>query len=228
MSTQDAGAAAAGAAAAPTAEEAAATAAAAAATPAAAAPGTDAAAAAAGATKVGDDAGAAAKAAADAATAKAAADAAAAAGPPEKYTLTLPEGGPLDAADLAAFETLARTEGLTNEAAQQVLAKHSAALVARSTQFLDETRAHAEVGGDKLAAAQLQATAVVDRFLPADTPEGQRLRAVLTKEGLGSFAPFVVLMSRIGKAMQEDQPLSDRSSRDGAGKRSHADILFGR
>jgi len=148
------------------------------------------------------------------------------AGAPDKYALTIPADTPLDAADVTAFETLARTHNLTNEQAQAAFAEHATAIAAHNKAWLDATTADAEVGGTHLAQSQQLSNQVLDKFLPASEADGAELRAVLTKQGLGAYRPIVKLLSRIGKAMGEDQPLTDRGGGQG-GKRSHADRLFG-
>lgn len=146
--------------------------------------------------------------------------------PPEQYELTLPDGGPLEASDLEAFAALARAKGWTNEEAQTALAEHAHALTAQSERFLTELKSHAEVGGDHLAVAQQQANTVLDRFLPAESPEGQVLRSGLHKSGYGNWTPLVLLLARIGKAMAEDRPLSGGGAAPPKDKKSTSDVLF--
>ena len=156
---------------------------------------------------------------------KAAAEKAAAAAP-AKYELTLPEGGRLDQSDLDEFVAMAKDKGLTSEQAQAVLTEHAQALAAQADRFLTETKSHPEIGGAHLEAAQKLANAALERFLPATAPEGQAFRSFLTKTGYGNSPAVVLLLSRIGKAMAEDQPIAA-----GAGarsqRRSHAEVLFG-
>lgn len=139
--------------------------------------------------------------------------AAAAAGPPEKYSLTLPDGGPLATEDLPEFETAARAAGLTNEQAQAALKARAGELTAQSERFLTETKAHPEIGGANLEAAQQRARGVLDKFLPADSSEGKALRSALDKTGYGNWAPLVLALSRIGKAMAEDTAVTPGSER---------------
>ncbi len=154
--------------------------------------------------------------------------AAAAPKPPDKYELALPDGGPLDAADLDAFTAVAKEKGWTNEQAQAALTEHAEALVAQAHRFLTETQAHTEIGGDKLAVAQQHARAVLDKFLPADSPEGQVLRSGLDKTGYGNWTPLVLLLARIGKAMAEDSPIADGARASGAkAPRDAAAVLYG-
>jgi hypothetical protein len=155
--------------------------------------------------------------------------AAAAAAPvvPEKYELAVPDGGPLDASDLEQFAALAKEKGWTNEQAQAAVTEHASALAAQSTQFLSDLKAHTEVGGEKLAVAQQLSRSVIDKFLPADSPEGQVLRSGLDKTGYGNWTPLVLLLSRIGKAMAEDAPLGTDSARGAGAPRDAAAVLYG-
>jgi hypothetical protein len=212
-------------------------AAAAAGTPAAAAAGTPAAAAApaaagAAATPASDAAAPAAAAAAPAAAAASSTNQDTPAGEtpkaPDKYELTLPEGGLVDQADVAQIETIARANNWTNDQAQAALTEHAASLKAQSERFLTDLRKHAEIGGDNLAASQQRANAVLDKFLPADSPEGQALRSDLNKSGYGNYAPLVLLLARIGKSMSEDTPFAAGAQRStSAPKRDAAAVLYG-
>lgn len=152
-------------------------------------------------------------------------DGQAAQGAPDKYELVIPDGGLLEQSDLDAFAAAAKAKGLTNEQAQAALTEHAQALEAQATRFLETTQAHPEVGGANLEAAQANAQRVLEKFLPAATPEGAELRKAMDKSGYGNYAPFVVLLSRIGRAMSEDQPMS--GTRTGGARRSHAEVLFG-
>lgn len=188
---------------------------------------TPAAAAAAGAATGGDAGAAAAAGAAGDGKGGDAAAAAAAAGPPDKYELALPDETPLEESDLTAFAELAKSKGWTNEQAQAALTEHSNALAAQSGRFLTELQGHSEIGGDKLAAAQQHAKAVLDKFLPADSPEGKVLRSGFNKSGYGNWTPLVLLLSRIGKAMAEDSPAGAGAVPSG-GPKSAAEALYGK
>lgn len=168
-------------------------------------------------------------AAADPATAPAATPAAAAVTPPavpDKYELTLPSESALDQTDIDALATLAKTKGWTNEQAQAALTEMHSHASEQASRFLSTLQAHSEVGGAQLELAQANAVRALDRFLPSSTPEGQELRAALNKSGYGNYAPLVVLLSRIGKAMGEDRPIGTPSSTSTV-PRSHAEVLYG-
>jgi hypothetical protein len=153
--------------------------------------------------------------------------AAAAAQVPERYELTIPQGSTLDQVDVDAITAIAKENKWSNEAAQAALQRMSEDLSAQSTRFLTELQADTEIGGANLERAQLDAKRALDKFLPANTPEGQTFRTAMNKSGYGNYAPFVKLLSRIGKAMGEDSPGAGGAGAGGGARRSHADVMFG-
>lgn len=190
---------------------------------------------------------AAAKVASDAAAAKVVSDAAAAAAAgksgtgvadgtqdgtatpkaPAKYELSIPAGGHVDQADVDAIATIARAKDWTNDEAQAVLAEHAREMASQTERFLTGAKAHAEIGGAHFETAQTHTRAVLDKFLPAGTPEGDALRAGLNKTGYGNWTPLVVLLSRIGKAMAEDTPLARSAAGSQQANKTVADVLYG-
>lgn len=146
---------------------------------------------------------------------------------PEKYELALPQGGVLDATDVEAISAIAKERKWTNEQAQAALQEMHDQQVAQNSRFLSTLNAHPEVGGTKLEAAQLNAQRALDAFLPADSPEGKELRQVMNKSGYGNYAPLVVLLSRIGKAMGEDRGLGVQLTPPATQPRSPAEVLYG-
>lgn len=168
-----------------------------------------------------------AQAAAEAAAAAATAAAAAQAVVPDKYTLTLPTGGTLDATDVETVAAMAKERKWTNEQAQAALDELHTQNSAQAARYLSTLQAHTEVGGAHLEASQLAANRALDHFLPANTPEGAELRSVMNKSGYGNYAPLVVLLSRIGKAMGEDKGLATSASSAAAAPQSAAQVLYG-
>jgi hypothetical protein len=146
---------------------------------------------------------------------------------PDTYTLTAPDG--MDAEELKAFETFARERGLSNEQAAAALEALPDALASQVSRFRADVEKHPEVGGDKLQAAQANALKALDHFLPADTPEGKALRRGLDVSGYGNYAPLVVLLARIGKAMGEDGGVGSvkAASKTGGEKKDAATLLYG-
>lgn len=123
---------------------------------------------------------------------------------PESYTLTLPTGAPLDQTDVDAIAAIAKAKAWTNDEAQAALTEMVEQTTAQHARFTEQLQSHPEVGGAHLEAAQARALKALDRFLPAESPEGQELRSALNKSGYGNYAPLVLLLSRIGAAMSED------------------------
>lgn len=147
-------------------------------------------------------------------------------GAPETYELAVPENSGLDDSDVAAVTEMARAKGLTNEQAQAVVNELGDGLVAQRARFRTVLDAHPEVGGDQFAAAQENAQRALDRFLPADTPDGKALRAVMDKSGYGNYAPLMVLLARIGKSMGEDATLGTHAGGPGAQPKTLAQRIF--
>jgi len=145
---------------------------------------------------------------------------------PEKYTLTLPEGGRFDTEDLKAFESVARAQDLTNEAAQQMLAEHAAAIDAQTAHFLEQTKADTTYGGEKLADTQRLAKLVLDKVRPVGTPHGDALRAMFEKTGYGNHLEVISFLADLGKLMDEDGGAAGTSGAS-ARQRDAATVLYG-
>lgn len=147
---------------------------------------------------------------------------------PVTYTLTLPPGGVVDDSDVQAITALATAKQWTNEQAQAALAEYNDSLVQQSAAFRAELDAHPEIGGTKFPVAQEHAQRVLDKFLPATAPEGAAFRQALNKSGYGNYAPLMLLLSRIGKAMAEDRPIAAVPAAQTPAERiSTADALYG-
>lgn len=130
-----------------------------------------------------------------------------ASGPPETYALEVPEGGPVSAEGLKAFEAEARLLGLTNAQAQAHLDRQLDAFQAQAEADLAATKADPVYGGAKLAETQRHAAAAYKRFAPEGTPHGDALRALLRDSGRGNALAVVAFFASIGKAMAEDRPI---------------------
>ena len=144
---------------------------------------------------------------------------------PEKYALTMPEGGHVDAKDLATLETIARAQNLSNEEAQALLDSHAASVAAESERFLTETKADPEYGGDKLDKSIELATALLDKVRPKGTARGDALRSLLTKTGYGNHVEVIALLADLGKLMAEDGHVGGKGG--GNEKKSTAEVLYG-
>ncbi len=171
---------------------------------------------------------------ADAAAADAAAAAAALeAAKPVVYDLKLTENSPLKPADLEKLTAFATAQKLAPELAAAVLKyqeettgglvnSQNEAVNAQKEAWKTEISTDLELGGPRLQATIDLSKRVMDRF----SPQGSPFRTMLDETGYGNHPEWVRFINNIGKAMQEDKPLSDRGA-DGPAKKSHADILFG-
>jgi hypothetical protein len=139
--------------------------------------------------------------------------------------VALPEGGVVDADDIAVWEAIGRKRNLTNEQLQAEVADHAESVRMQNEQFKQQLTAHPEIGGAHLEAAQVNANKFVDRFLPPDSAEGQALRSMFTKAGIVNFTPLVLLFARAGAAMGEDRPPGQGGTTSGG--RSVEDIFYG-
>lgn len=145
---------------------------------------------------------------------------------PDKYELPLPGGSPLDQSDVDAVVAMAKAGKWTQEQATAALQEMHDHTVKTSASLLSTLNAHPEVGGANLEAAQANANRALDRFLPATSAEGTELRSALKKSGYSNYAPLVVLLARIGKAMGEDRAIGDSAGGTPVA-RSAAEVLYG-
>ena len=149
--------------------------------------------------------------------------------PPATYALTVPQGAEdlVSTEQLEYFKDVAKASKWSNEDAQAEVdahvAREQARITALSNKWAEETKADPEVGGEKLVATQKNITAVLDRFLPANEPDGKTLRTALNAGGYGNWRPFVRLLARIGKAMGEDSPGLGKGT---GAEQSTEDVLY--
>lgn len=127
---------------------------------------------------------------------------------PEKYTLAIPKDADtfLDAADLTAFEKVARENDWTNEQAQAAVDAHADALAEQRTAFRTQTEADETYGGDKLPETQRLGALALDTLRPAGTAQGDAFRSLLVKTGYGNHLQVVAFFADLGRQMAEDQP----------------------
>jgi len=123
---------------------------------------------------------------------------------PEKYTLAVPEGGRLDAHDIAIVEEVAREKGWSNEEAQAQLDEHAAFLDSHSEAFRAVTEADPIYGGKHLDDTKKFAGAALDKLRPKGTPRGDAFRGLLHKSGYGNNLEVVSFLADLGKLMAED------------------------
>jgi hypothetical protein len=144
---------------------------------------------------------------------------------PDKYVLTLPEGGRVDATDIGLVETMARANNWDNARAQAALEGLDETLVEQSSQFLTETKADKTYGGAKLEESQRLAALVLDKVRPTGTPRGDAFRRLLDKGGYGNNLEVLSFLTDLGKMMDEDTPASGGPG--GSVKKDAADVLYG-
>ena len=124
---------------------------------------------------------------------------------PAKYELKLPEGSPLDPAQLEAVSAYAKEKGLTNEQAQEVVNRDSSVisnvLKEQQTQFDAEVKgwqdaiaADKEIGGTNLTETVLLTKATLERFATKE------FIAELDRTKMGNHPELMRFLVRVGKA----------------------------
>ena len=151
---------------------------------------------------------------------------------PDKYEdFKTPEGTHLTTADLEKIAAHAKERGLSQEDAQKVVDRDSGILKAFSedqkaahdkmvNEGEDGLRKHPVIGGEKFDENIAVAKRAIERF--AD-PEMVKF---LDESGFGSNPHVVLMMHKIGAAMQDDK-FVDGSPGKSAPQKSAADLLFG-
>lgn len=129
-------------------------------------------------------------------------------GAPEKYALTIPKDGAVDATDVATVEKIAREHGLSNEEAQGVLDKQNAYLIEQSEGFAAQLTADPDYGGDKLAETQRLAKSVIDAVRPEGHPRRAAFQRLLDKSGAGNHIEVASFFADLGKKLAEDTPVA--------------------
>lgn len=139
------------------------------------------------------------------------------------YALKAPDGY-----DVAEFEAVAKANKISPETAQVLLdreaksqvALHAAFLAkqaedskALAGEWLKQTKADPQIGGQQFADVSARAAAVVQRFGSAE------MRRVLNESGLGNHPEWVRFCTSISKATTSDQipvarPAGDQPARD--------------
>ncbi len=122
-------------------------------------------------------------------------------GAPEKYELKLPENSFLDASHMDEISSYAKEKGLSNEQAQALLDARNqsvAEVVERqSNQWLKETQADKEIGGDNLKQSVEHAKRAINRF------GSDAFKSVLNKYGYGNHPEVVRAWAAVGRAMAD-------------------------
>jgi hypothetical protein len=143
---------------------------------------------------------------------------------PDKYDLKIPDGSLIEPSFLDGIAANAKAQGLSQEEAQAYLDQQSNNLKSyvenRSKQWEEQVKADSELGGDGLNQNVELARRVADRF------GSDQLKTELNRSGFGNHPELVRLLSRIGKAMSEDQ-LVMPNSQGGQAKQSMEDKFYG-
>jgi hypothetical protein len=145
-------------------------------------------------------------------------------GAPEKYEFVAGEGQVFDEAIIGAYAAVAKDLDLPQDKAQKMLdtmgpamaARQAEQIAAASAQWLEQSKADKEFGGDKLA-ENLAFVAKAREDLA--TPE---LRALLDQTGMGNHPDMIRMFYRYGKAISEDtfRPGRAASSQNNGGAQS--------
>lgn len=143
---------------------------------------------------------------------------------PEKYDLKLSEDSVLGKRALERIEAYAKEQGLSNEQAQAIVDGEAEAVAKfvdeQSNEWANQTKNDKEIGGEGFKKNVETAKRVIDKF-GSDT-----LRKELNKTGYGNHPELIRLLSRIGKAMNEDE-LVIPGAQAGT-KRSREEIFYGK
>ena len=134
-------------------------------------------------------------------------------GAPESYTFTAPDGLALDSGVTDAFAGVAKELGLSQDAAQKLVAtmapvmaqRQAEGLQAQRTEWREQAVADKDFGGDKLADNLAAARRARDAFA---SPE---LTQLLEQTGLGDHPEVIRLFVKTGKAMSEDGFVTGRA-----------------
>lgn len=129
---------------------------------------------------------------------------------PEKYELKLPDGSPLDKEALTRVENYAKANKLSNEEAQNLLEVENTAVKAFANKahadseaakasWLEASKNDQEVGGQNLAQNVEMSRRVVEKF------GSPLLKQIFNDTGTGNHPELIRMLSRIGKAIGEDQ-----------------------
>lgn len=139
---------------------------------------------------------------------------------PEKYEFKLPDGVQMDDAGIEAYSEFAKEAGLSQDAAQSLIAKLAPVMQERSQQAIQQARnawgeaskTDKEFGGDKLSENLAVAQKAMKSF---GSPE---LRTLLNESGLGNHPEIIRAFYRAGKAISEDNFVQSGSKVPGGSK----------
>ncbi len=130
--------------------------------------------------------------------------------PAGELELKFPEGMQVDAKMLDGFKAIAKEAGLKPEAAQKIADLYAQqqsaqtkaaeeAMAATQQQWAEALQSDPEIGGAQFETTKALAQKVIRQF---GTPE---LRSFLERTGLGNEPSLVKFVTKVGRAMSEDQ-----------------------
>ncbi len=130
-------------------------------------------------------------------------------GAPAAITLQAPEGVEIADADLSALTAFATENKLSQAQADKMLAREIAGRTAATEatkaqaeslgqQWMDEAKAHPEIGGEKLTAALANAQRALSVYATAEE------RAAIAASPFANNPMFIAIMSRAAKGLAED------------------------
>jgi len=144
---------------------------------------------------------------------------------PEKYDLKLPDGSILETSVVDRIAAIAKERGMSQEEAQSFLNEQNQSVATfveeRKKSWFEAVKGDKEFGGDAFTVNAELAKRVVQRF----DPSGE-LQAELDKMGYGNHPAMFKFVTRIGKAMSEDQ-LVVPGAQTGTTKKSMEEIFYG-
>ena len=147
-------------------------------------------------------------------------------GAPDKYALTLPKDGAVDAIDVAAVEKYAREGNLSNEDAQALLEQQNTMLIEQSEAFAAQLTADPTYGGDKLPETQRLAKLAIDAVRPEGHPRRAAFQRILDKSGAGNHIEIASFFADLGKKLAEDTPVSGSKAGDDRSNKPLANRMY--
>lgn len=153
-------------------------------------------------------------------------------GAPETYELALKENSALPAKRIEEIAAEAKEAGLSNEAAQKLLAREEAAvqgaidrqqegMKAEQAAWAKSIKEDPMFQGEEGARKAEISHRLVEKF---GDPE---LKAAMASSGLGNYPPFVKFMTHFAEFAAEDRTVTGGTGGGGEEVR-HADVLFGK
>ncbi len=150
---------------------------------------------------------------------------------PVEYKLALPKDSLLDPSKVDEIVAYAKEQGLSNEAAQEILNNHSESVTAYKdsqdneakgivASWLSDAENDKEIGGAEFKKNGELAKRVVDRFA---TPEFKSIMNDKTYP-FGNHPEVIRIFSRIGKLMGEDMLTTGNAA--GEGEKDMAEVFY--